>query len=327
MSQFKQAENRYRIFRQKCNEKLFSISFSVVHPDQKSCICQMCGAATRLRVKPSYLSEMASTGRFVGWTCSTCSNQLVSLPTRSKQNVWYFISNAVRKSIVQGKNKIKFVIIANRAAMVFIVLFSLGFLAWNGALDNFVPNNKSSTKAEPNVVESLYRGTKVAKQEFYTYRKAERQKIQQFLRQNFGYNSSIDGLWGPQTARSYLSAARKYIPEKSLYSSVNVNIVFELAIKETTKNAASEISRQSERKSNQLGLTTEQFKTYQYFINLCGADVSLSGDRLVNCTKNAMCLAKFGSQCVRQPAPLRIAPTCYVSKGPFDLSPDQIICQ
>ncbi|MED7679515.1 hypothetical protein GN286_16485 [Rhodobacteraceae bacterium IMCC15231] len=108
--------------------------------------------------------------------------------------------------------------------------------------------------------ENIYRGTQIARQEFIKYSKSERLRIQKFLKDNFGYKSTIDGLWGKKTASSYLRAANRYVNGKSLYSVNNVNVVFHAALnkqKSTPRVKTSNNQKISNQTSNQLETAIE----------------------------------------------------------------------
>ena len=90
--------------------------------------------------------------------------------------------------------------------------------------------NRSSYKTTQNAQQNVYRGTKIAKLEFYKKSKRERLGIQKFLKDNFGYTSTFHGLWVPNTANSFICAANRNARNVSLYSATNVNRVFNTAL-------------------------------------------------------------------------------------------------
>lgn len=181
--------------------------------------------------------------------------------------------------------------------------------------------NSSPSVSTPKT-QNVYRGTKIAKQEFYKYSRSERLRIQKYLKDNFGYRSTIDGLWGPKTASSFIRAANRHVIGKSLYSPGNVTKVFGVALqKQKTAPITSAPVRKSTQKQNNFGLVGQQLNTFNYFKALCLAGV---GQNLGICMQNAMCQAQTGRPC-QQNIPQKSL-HCFIHKGAFPMLPDTVIC-
>lgn len=164
-----------------------------------------------------------------------------------------------------------------------IGLVSIVALIWVSVSDNTSTNypRKTAPAVSATKPQSVYRGTKIAKQEFYKRTKSERLRVQKFLQNNFGYNSTLDGLWGPKTANSFVRAADKYAKNQSLYSATNVNRVFKTALanQKSTPRAQVVSKRPNEAKpGEQIGKAIET-------ILMLGAAKAILGDRSNGRTK------------------------------------------
>jgi len=180
--------------------------------------------------------------------------------------------------------------VANDTIQMFITkywrligLVSIVALIWVSVSDNTSTNypRKTAPAVSATKPQSVYRGTKIAKQEFYKRTKSERLRVQKFLQNNFGYNSTLDGLWGPKTANSFVRAADKYAKNQSLYSATNVNRVFKTALEnqKSTPRAQVVSKRQNAAKpGEQIGKAIET-------ILMLGAAKAILGDRSNGRTK------------------------------------------
>lgn len=319
-------------FCKKCDEKLFSVSFKKpVHADTVPITCGHCRQSTKL-----IFSSSDSPKTSVSWKCK-CSTVLVHLKVDHEKQ------DKALRPVVQGplpiglretarsSNEIdsseKFATFLNKNWKL-IGLVAIVALVWISFSD-FTPSSYSKNSS-PSVstpkTQNVYRGTQIAKSEFYKYSKSQRRRIQLFLKSNFGYKSTIDGLWGPQTASSFLTAANRYARGKSLSSVKNVGIVFSAAIKESPSSTSQTTSRSQGSKPKwdtrptngnaNLNLTELERRMLNVAIGSCVG-------RGPNCASEAMqnfyCMKQYGRPCQQK------AQTCVIRKNDFLLG-DQIVC-
>jgi hypothetical protein len=292
-------------FCKKCDAKLFSVSFrKPAHADTAPLACPHCRHGAKLT-----FNSQDSSRKFASWKCNSCGRELVKLEVKNKKRDSF--QTAAKSKKDDYKKRVDDILISkhgykrnndgtvtaqapkgqpNDRIQMFlskywrlIGLVAIVALIWVSVSDNTstsYPRNTvpaiSSTKTQ-----NVYRGTKIAKQEFYKRTKSERLRVQKFLQNNFGYNSILDGLWGPKTANSFVRAADKYAKNQSLYSATNVNRVFKTALEnqKSTPRAQVVSKRQNEAKpGEQIGKAIET-------ILMLGAAKAILGDRSNGRTK------------------------------------------
>lgn len=321
-------------FCSQCDQKLFSVSFKKpIHPDTLPITCSQCKLKNKLNFGPSDISK-----QFAKWNCSSCKTELVKLRIqRSKTtNPWDVVQNTIRAKSREVQNNPRAEVIGNFVRNNWMILgtITICFLVWiniNGggsqSLDNSSGNGSIGFKG------TVDERTEVAKQEFLKYSQSDRVQIQRFLKNNFGYRSTIDGLWGQETAESFLRAANRYARDKSLYSTNNVNTVYAAALNRKSNSAQTQQSTSLRNNpQNNLGLTNEQTATFNYLNNLCWHSTT-GPEALAKCSRNSYCQAKFGRNCdVERPQI-----NCVIVEHPFQATsralntginyPDRIVCE
>lgn len=292
-------------FCSRCDQKLFSVSFiKPPHPDTVSIICKFCSQRTNL-----VFSEDGAAKRVVKWNCIKCSNQLVKLHVKTQEtgknkNLWNQTRSQNSSQTKQtnpnpdalGKFIRKHWKILGVAAVCLFVWVKLN----DGASQNFSINSGNSSASSN---ENVYRGTKIAREEFIKYSKSERVRIQKFLKDNFGYRSTIDGLWGAKTAESFLRAANRYAKGKSLYSPSNVNSVFQTVLNKQKNIPNSKTTQTINRSTNNGGLSLSAIYQRMYGVEMancfgkspdCLASVQI---KYLLIAKDAACRREFGRPC------------------------------
>ena len=318
-------------FCKKCSSKLFSISYvKPSHSDAKPIKCQSCAATTKIVCSTNEIGNSAK------WNCPKCTALLLNLAVRKETTDHSYTAstqNTVHNSKSSSKKNDRFSQFL-RSNWLIVGFALIGLFLWINSSGSG-NSNSSTTSASYNSAnqtkQNVYRGTKIAEQEFKKYSRSERLRIQTFFKDNFGYRSSIDGLWGQQTANSFIRAANRYANGKSLYNTKNVNIVFSTALnKQRSTPRINNTIRPNNTHQNNLGLTNDQAKTFNYLNNLCfSAAFGGSGpDALARCSRNAFCQAKFGRNCESQ----RPQVNCYIVEHPLKGTsminfPDKIVCE
>jgi len=307
-------------FCKKCSSKLFSVSYvKPSHSDAKPIKCQSCEATTKIVTNANELGNLAK------WKCPKCQKPLISLPVRkttSDQRLTASTQNIVPNSKSSSENNDTFsrFLRSNWLIVSFVLIGLFVWLNASGSGNSSSSKTSASYSSATQAKQNVYRGTKIAEREFKKYSRSERLRIQKFFKDNFGYRSSIDGLWGQQTASSFIRAANRYANGKSLYNAKNVNSVFNLALskqKVTPKVKNKPQPRTSQQ--NNLGLTNSELKTYNFMVNLC--PVGVSPEAFAQCIRNAFCQAKYGRDCT----PKSSGSNCLVYRGLGGL-PDRIVC-
>ena len=315
--------------------KKISVSFKKpAHADTVPITCSHCKLKNKLHFGPSDISK-----QFAKWTCSSCKTELVNLSVQkigTTANPWEAAQNTIRAKASASQMNYNAKLIGNfaRKNWSILIIIAVCLFVWANTSGNGSNSlSKNSRDSSIRSTENVYRDTKIAEQEFIKYSRSERVLIQQFLKDNFGYRSKIDGLWGAKTAESFLRAANRYAKNKSLYSASNVNSVFETALKKQGVTArAQQPSRAQNNQQNNLGLTNEQTATFNYLNNLCWHSTT-GPEALAKCSRNSYCQAKFGRNCdVERPQI-----NCVIVEHPFQATsralntginyPDRILCE
>lgn len=325
-------------FCKKCDEKLFSVSFKKpVHADTVPITCTHCRQSQKLLFNSSESSRTS-----VSWKCK-CNTVLMDLKVdREKQNkafspsifrsASYTPPHIVR--LVEGKpqqtarfsneknssEKFAKFFTKNWRTIGWVAIVALVWIGFSDYSSTSYPKNSAPSVSVPKT-HNIYRGTQIAKSEFYKYSKSQRRRIQLFLKNNFGYKSTVDGLWGPQTASAFIRAANRYASGRSLKTATNVKAVFNVAM--SKQKSAPSTNRQvqsSNTVQNNLGLTDQQFKTYRFFHGMCPIGGRL--EPFAKCVKNAFCQAKWGRNC----QPENTQTTCYLHRGLYPF-PDRMVCE
>lgn len=315
-------------FCKKCSSKLFSVSYvKPAHSDAKPIKCQSCAATIKIVCSTNEL------GNSTKWNCPKCKALLLNLAVRKKTTDHSYTAsknNTVHnsKSSPEKNDTFSHFLRSNWLIVGFVLIGLFVWINSSGSGNSSSSKTKTSYSSATQNKQNVYRGTKIAEQEFKKYSRSERLRIQKFFKDNFGYRSSIDGVWGQQTAGSFIRAANRYANGKSLDSAQNVNVVFSTALnKQRSTPRTNNTIRPNNTQQNNFGLSNDQFATFQYLRQLCFADVSSSGEKLLRCTQNAICQAKFGRPCQPEKQPnLQLPKRCYIQKGPWDMSPDEIVC-
>jgi hypothetical protein len=324
-------------FCKKCDNKLFSVSFKdPIHPDTVPIQCSKC----KKDLYCKFNTEDKSSTQ-ISWSCNACKTTAAKLKIERK--IVSKTSSPLRVSKPRDTKKLPANKIVNDPIQIFLSKYwrLIGLVAivafiWVSISDNTSTNypRKTAPAVSATKTQNVYRGTKVAKSEFYKYSKSQRRRIQLFLKNNFGYKSTIDGLWGPQTANSFLRAANRYARGKSLSSIKNVGIVFSAAIKESPSSTSQTISRSQGSKPKwdtrpnngnaNLNLTELERRMLNVAIGSC---VGRGPDCAPKAMQNFYCMKQYGRPCQQELAPtLQLPKTCIIQKGPWDISPDELVC-
>lgn len=310
-------------FCKKCDNKLFSVSFKdPIHPDTVPIQCSKCKKDLYCKFNTD---DKSSTQ--ISWSCDACKTTAAKLKIERK--IVSKTSSPSRVSNPRDTKKLPANKIGNDSIQIFlskywrlIGLVAIVALIWVSISDNTSTNypRKTAPAVSTTKTQNVYRGTQVAKSEFYKYSKSQRRRIQLFLKNNFGYKSTIDGLWGPQTANSFLRAANRYARGKSLKTTSNVKSIFNVALS-NQKSAPLPKQRAQTPSSvqNNLGLTNQQYSTYRFLYNTC--PIAGSPEAFSRCVRNAFCQAKMGRNC----EPAKTETTCYLHRGLGSL-PDRLVC-
>jgi len=262
-------------FCKKCHSKLFSLSFvNPAHPDTKSVQCSWCSKNTKFCHTPT------NAGGQTSLICPSCSKSIMSLKVegiaQSPIDTQRPIATSQRKNPPQTKNNdsIPKFLKKNWLMLGFAAVCIVIFMSSNSNTATNKTPRKSSYTATQSTQQNVYRGTKIAKQEFYKKSKSERLRIQKFLKDNFGYTSTLDGLWGPQTANSFIRAANRYARNVSLYSAPNVNRVFNTALSQQKSTPRAQVAA---KKKNEVKPEEQIGKAIETILMLGAAKALLGG--------------------------------------------------
>ena len=262
-------------FCKKCHSKLFSLSFvNPAHPDTKPVQCTWCTKNTKFCITPTQAGGLTSL------TCPSCAKSIMSLrvegivKSQTKTQRPTTTAKETKPTQTERNESITKFLKKNWLMLGFASVCIVIFMSSNSnTVTNKTPNNPSYTTTQ-NTQQNVYRGTKIAKQEFYKKSKSERLRIQKFLKDNFGYTSTLDGLWGPNTSNSFIRAANRYASNVSLNSTTNVNRVFNTALSQQKTTPRAQVAA---KKKNEVKPEEQIGKAIETILMLGAAKALLGG--------------------------------------------------